>query len=80
MFPSNFVKLLESPPPQPAKPAAAYPTPQGRGDTHTKGPYTLHTKLQGLFGKKSLRKSLLIYETVEKIVAAVEKSCSVYGR
>ena len=77
MFPSNFVKLLETPPPQPAKPAAAYPTPQGRGDTHTKGPHTLQLKLQGFFEEK---KSSLIYKTVEKIVEVAEKSCSVYGR
>ena len=33
-----------------------------------------------LFLRKSMRKSLLILKTVEKIVAVVKKSCSVYGR
>ena len=35
--------------------------------------YTLHTKLQKFSLKKSLRKSLPIYKTVEKIVAVVKK-------
>ena len=33
-----------------------------------------------IFPKKSLRKSLPIYKTVEKIFAVVKKSYSVYGR
>ena len=35
---------------------------------------------QKIFLKKSLQKSLSIYKTVEKTVAVVKKSCSVYGR
>ena len=37
-------------------------------------------KTATLFLRKSMRKSLLILKTVEKIVAVVKKSCSVYGR
>ena len=86
MFPSNFVKLLESPPPQPAKPAAAYPTPQGRYNTRTKGPYTLHTKLQRFFEKnrcenrcpyiKLLKKLLQLWK---KVVVCMEENCIFYS-
>ena len=33
-----------------------------------------------IFLKKSLGKLLSLYKTVEKLVAVVKKSCSVYGR
>ena len=45
-----------------------------RGPLHTTKIFTK------IFLKKLLVKSLPIYKTVEKIVAVVKKSCSVYGR
>ena len=51
--------------------------------THTtaghEGPYTLQRYSQR-FSKTSLGKSLSLYETVEKIVSVVKKSCSAYGQ
>ena len=45
-----------------------------------KGPYTLHTKPQRFFFEKVGEKIVAHTKTVEKIVAVVNKRCSMYGR